>query len=137
MTASIIGPVAIRREVLEKICQESVGHTHNYDHTTIVIRGRLKIIYHEGVPMTLEEREAWVAERRAEGTTDVLDIPTHKWVEKDRKEYSAGAAVFIAADIRHTLKALDENTQYMCVFSHRDFDGLVTQDYVGNAKAYD
>lgn len=112
MTLALIGPVGIRRELLEKVCNESVGHEHNYDHTTIVIRGRLRITYHQ---------------LQADGS----------WAVSKVEEASQGAAVFIAAGLRHTLKALDDNTQYMCVFSHRDFDGLVTQDYVGNVRAYD
>lgn len=112
MSLALVGPVGIRRELLEKTCQEAVGHTHNYDHTTIVIRGRLQITYHQ---------------LQTDGT----------WAVSKVEEASQGSAVFIAATVRHTLKALDDNTQYMCVFSHRDFDGLVTQIYVGNAKAYD
>lgn len=112
MSLALVGPLGIRRELLEKTCQESVGHTHNYDHTTIVIRGRLQITYRQ---------------LQADGTYAVIKT----------EEAAQGSAVFIAAETHHTLKALDDNTQYMCVFSHRDFDGLVTQTYVGNAKAYD
>ena len=112
MSLSLIGPLGIRRELLEKICNEAVGHTHNYDHTTIVIRGRLLITYRQ---------------MQTDGTLIVTKT----------EEAAQGAAVFIAAELHHTLKALDDNTQYMCVFSHRDFDGLVTQSYVGNVKAYD
>lgn len=112
MSLALVGPIGIRRELLEKTCQEAVGHSHNYDHTTIVIRGRLQITYRQ---------------LQTDGTYVVIKT----------EEAAQGSAVFIAAEVHHTLKALDDNTQYMCVFSHRDFDGLVTQTYVGNAAAYD
>lgn len=112
MTLALVGPLGIRRELLEKTCQEAVGHEHNYDHTTIVIRGRLQITFHQ------------------------LQA-TGEWVAVSVREYEQGSAIPILATVRHTIKALEDNTQYMCVFSHRDFDGLVTQNYVGNSTAYD
>lgn len=107
---AVVGPIGIRKHFLEKTCNVSEGHEHNYDHTTIVVRGRIKVTYsfmQNGVK-----------------------------VEGESKEFEAGEAIFIKADVYHTVKALEDNTMYMCVFSHRDFDGLVTQSYVGNQGAY-
>lgn len=102
MSLNIVGPIGVRQFVLEEKCQESEGHEHNYDHTTFVHRGRLRV--------TMGERV---------------------------NEYAAGEFVVIPAGMRHTLKALEPNTVYYCIFSHRDFDGLVTQRYIGNVRAYD
>lgn len=106
---AIKGPVAVRRFVLEKVCHESVGHEHNYDHLTIVVKGRLRVTY----TYTKDGREV-----------------------SGSAEYSAGEDVVIKAHVRHTLKALEDNTVYLCVFSHRDFDGVVSQSFVGNQSAY-
>lgn len=107
---AIAGPVGIRRGILEAVCEEDVGHEHNYDHLTIVLTGRLKVFY-----AFLQDGEA---------------------VEGESKAFSAGETVVILANVRHRLKALEQGTTYLCVFSHRDFDGLVTQAYEGNNSAF-
>lgn len=107
---NVIGPIGSRTFVLAGVCEESVGHEHNYDHVTIVIRGRLRVSY------SFEEGG--------------------KAVEGVSREFGPGDEVLVKAGVRHTLKALEPNTVYKCVFSHRDFDGLVTQTYQGNAGAY-
>lgn len=104
---ALVGPLGIRRFVAEQKCVAHEGHAHNYDHTTIVIRG--------GVRVTIRE---------ADGTERLLG------------EYHQGAAVEIKAGVAHTVKPIEDDTVYFCVFSHRDFDGLVTQTYHGNEKAY-
>lgn len=52
------------------------------------------------------------------------------------KEYGPGAVINVPATQEHTIKALTDNVRYLCVFSHRDFNGLVTQDYLGDHEAY-
>ncbi len=104
---SIVGPVGIREMTLPAVCEAHEGHTHNYDHATIVISGRVKVQY-------------------------VLPGGT----EGESREFGPGEAIAIKANVKHTLKALEENTKYLCVFSHRNFNGLVTQEYTGNQAAY-
>lgn len=105
---AISGPVGFRRFVLEKVCESGVNHKHNYDHTTFVHRGKVRI-------SIVDDNEVVLASR----------------------EYEAGSFVHVPANQRHIVKALEPNTVYFCVFSHRDFDGLVTQEYHGNDRAYD
>lgn len=104
---AITGPVGYRRYVLEKECEESIGHKHNYDHTTQVLRGRIRVT-------------------ATDDDGKVLGVQEYGWGEK----------VLIPASLHHTIKALEPNTVYECLFSHRDFDGLITQRYVGNDTAY-
>lgn len=106
---AIIGPVGVRRHVLEKTCQESVGHAHNYDHVTTVVCG--------GIHVTIRETP---------------DGP----IVFERDYLPGSAPIHIAANRYHTIKALFDNTVYFCTFSHRDFGGLVTQEYMGNVAAY-
>lgn len=96
--AEIIGPLTIRRFQLNHVCESHVGHEHEYDHDTIVIRGRVQV-------------------------TENGVLHTHT--------YGPGAVIFIAAGRSHTIKAL-EPSEYLCVFSHRDFDGRVSQRYLGH-----
>jgi quercetin dioxygenase-like cupin family protein len=108
--AVIVGPIGIRRFTLDSVCQESVGHEHNYDHVTIVISGRIRVKYRY--------------------------VQDGKEIEGESREFGPGDPVTIKANVRHTIKALAPNTVYLCIFSHRDFEGLVTQTYVGNHEAY-
>jgi quercetin dioxygenase-like cupin family protein len=107
---ALVGPIGVRRFHLEKVCETNEGHQHNYDHTTIVVRGRLKIV------------------KKYEKDGSII--------EEDAGEFDAGELIHVKANVHHTIKALEPDTVYLCVFSHRDFDGLVTQRYVGNPRAY-
>lgn len=100
------GPIGHRRFTLDKKCQTNLNHKHNYDHTTIVINGRIEI--------TVEKEDG----------------------SKSKKEFTAGELFEVPAQQLHTIKALEDNSVYLCVFSHRDFNGLVTQKYIGNNGAY-
>ena len=106
----ICGPIGRRVCVLPATCHTHEGHTHNYDHTMMVVQGRLKVTFR--------------------------DMVDGKLIEKETKEYSADEELSVAADRHHTVKALEDGTRYYCVFSHRDFNGLVSQRYVGNVSAY-
>ena len=110
---ALIGPVGIRSFTLEKACEANHGHEHNYDHTTIVIRGRLKVLY----------------AYEKDGQT----------IEGESEEFGQGETIHIRAKVRHTLIALEANTMYMCVFSHRDFNGVVVETYNAacSDKAYE
>lgn len=106
----LVGPVGIRQIHLEKQCESHQGHQHNYDHTTVIIRGRVKVQYRY----------------EKDGQT----------VEGESEEFGQGETIFIRKNVFHTIIALEDNTLYFCVFSHRDFDGIVTETYVGNQRAY-
>lgn len=108
---TLVGPVGIRGFHLEKLCETSEGHQHNYDHTTIVIRGRLKVTYRY-------EKDGQI-------------------VEGESAEFGQNEAFVIKAKVFHTLKALEPDTLYSCIFSHRDFDGQIVQNYAGNQAAYE
>lgn len=107
MDVAVTGPIGYRRFVLEKKCVANEGHKHNYDHATIVIRGRVQVT-----------------------------VTDDDGKELAKREYGAGDLFEVKASHFHEIKALEDNSVYLCVFSHRDFDGLVTQRYVGNAEAY-
>ncbi len=106
MEISSTGPIAHRRFTLDKKCHSNINHKHNYDHTTIVINGRIEI--------TVEKEDG----------------------SESKKEFIAGELFEVPAEQSHTIKALEDNSVYLCVFSHRDFKGLVTQKYIGNNGAY-
>lgn len=109
MSVEVLGPVGMRRFVLERKCQEDKGHTHNYDHVTFVQRGRVKVFY----------------------------IKPGEDTEYESREFPAGSIFLVKAHVHHRIKAMEPNTAYACVFTHRDFDeGEVVQEYNGNPEAY-
>lgn len=107
---TLTGPVGVRRFTADATCRAFEGHEHNYDHATVIVKGRVSI------------------SRRVVVHGETIDAGT--------TEHGVGDVVAIPAKMRHTIAALDDDTQYLCIFSHRDFDGLVTEVYTGNPAAY-
>jgi quercetin dioxygenase-like cupin family protein len=106
----IIGPLGIRKFGIEKVCQSHSRHCHPYDHVTIIMRGRVKVAY------KYDENG--------------------KSVEGESREFVAGEYIHIKAGVEHVIKAMEANTKYLCVFSHRDFEGQVVQEYNANDLSY-
>lgn len=106
----VIGPLAVRRFVLEKVCESHSRHCHPYDHVTLVIRGCVKVSYKY--------------------------TENGQVVEGESREFRAEEMIHIKAGVEHEVKGLEPDTKYVCIFPHRDLDGMVVQDYIGNDKAY-
>lgn len=104
-----LGPVAYRPFNLPEECQENAGHLHHYDHITVVQAGALKVFW------------------RKDGED----------VERESRVYHPGEFFLVKADTYHRIKATKPGTRYACVFTHRDHDGLVVQEYEGHLEAYD
>lgn len=85
---------------------EIEGHTHNFDHTTIVIRGRWKI---------------------------TAELPDGRRIER---EFAAGSHALVKAGVKHGLQALEDDSEAWCVYAHRTPQGDVTQEYQGWHEAY-
>lgn len=100
------GNIFIRSNRLEKAGDKTDGHTHNFDHTTIVFTGGIRI---------------------------TAKLPNGEQVVR---EATAPAHFLIRADVHHEIVALQDGTQYWCVYSHRNHQGDVVQDYDGWREAY-
>ena len=105
MTGELIhlGPIAYRAFVLERTCEEDAGHSHNFDHVTFVNAGKVRVFFGDGM------------------------------IEPECHDYAAGEFFLCKAEVHHRIKAMEPNTRYTCMFSHRDADGLVTQSYESEA----
>lgn len=102
----ISGNVFIRKNRLEKKGDFTEGHKHAFDHTTIVFKGSVR------VSATLEN-----------GT-------------KIEREFVAPAHVLIKAHVEHLITALEDDSVYWCVYSHRTPQGEVSVEYDGWNSAY-
>ncbi len=57
--------------------------------------------------------------------------------EKESRVFRAGDFFLVRANIAHRIKAMEPDTKYACVFTHRDHEGQVVQEYEGHLEAYD
>ena len=130
MSFFIQGSLGFRFNELAKVGDRNEGGKHNFPHSSLVLKGRLLFITQREVPLTLSEREA------AEAANPGIPAPTTRLEEESSKEIGAGSIVSIDANKFHIFEALEDDCVWYCLFSHRDFDGLVSTDYVGNVSAY-
>lgn len=99
------------REMPFKTAGEVVeGHTHNFDHTTYVVRGSIKIEF-----LNADGSVKQTAIKRA--------IDGHNWV-------------LIKAEVCHRITALEDNTIAHCIYAHRNPQGEVVQVYEGWMEGY-
>jgi len=100
------GSLRIRKWVDGKEGDCIPGHGHKHNHTTFVMSGICRI-------------EATLLDGSKFDETFIA--PTH---------------APILAGVRHKLTAMVDGTEWWCVFSHRDFNGQVIEDSIGNEEAY-
>lgn len=112
-----MGNIFIRPNEVEKAGDFIEGHKHNFDHVTLIRRGRFRI-------EVLEDISAAAVEGGA--------IPkVLKAVEK-----SAGEYVLIRAELVHRLTALEDHSAFLCIYAHRTPQGDVVQEYTGWEHAF-
>lgn len=106
----VSGNIFIRPNKLERVGDKTPGHTHNFDHTTIVFSGAVHVqaVYPDG---TVIERDF------GEGC-------------------AAGRYFLVKAEVRHEITALVPNTEFWCVYAHRTPQGEVTLAVTGWEDAY-
>lgn len=104
ITEWISGNLFIRAHKLKK-GERIHGHKHNFDHTSIVFTGAVRV---------------------------QADLPAGV----DERDFVAPAHCLIRKQTLHEIEAL-EDTDFWCVYSHRDPQGRVTQEYDGWPPAYE
>lgn len=86
-------------------------HDHNFAHVTYVPRGGFRF-------------------EELDGRDGNVIRSIEKWAKNGRNW------VTIKKGVWHRLVALEDNSIYHCIYSHRTPDGEVTEDYDGWAEAY-
>lgn len=102
----VSGNVFIRRNRLPRVGDGVDGHTHNFDHTTIVFTGAVHV---------------------------KATHPDGRVVERD---FAAPAHFLVRADVTHEICATLPDTEFWCVYSHRTPQGRITLDYDGWTPGY-
>ena len=103
--------IFVRRTFLDDVGDVIDGHTHHFAHTTYLPRGAVHIVgKRDGV--VVKEGDFYAA-----------------------KEGSPPMAL-ILPDVEHTITALEPNTIIDCIYSHRDAQGRVVQEFNGFTEHY-
>lgn len=97
----ISGNVFIRPNTLAKAGESVGGHMHNFDHTTIVFSGSLRVN---------------------------ATLPDGTVIER---EFTAPSHFLVKRDVLHAITALEDHTVYWCIYSHRTPQGDVVQEWNG------
>ena len=117
----VSGNIFVREMAFEKAGDSHVGHSHNFDHTTYVVRGAIKIEQLQVVvPAVLDADgiETTPAEFGVIRTIEKKASQGHNWV-------------LILAKAYHRLTALEDNSMGHCIYSHRSAQGEVVQQWEG------
>lgn len=107
MSSFTCGPIQIRITKMEKVGAVCPGHTHNFDHVTHVIKGkvRVQVRYEDGRPE--------------------IDV-----------EMNAPHFFLVEAHAFHTITALEDDSEFWCVYPHRTENGDVSMHFTGFEGAY-
>lgn len=95
------GNIFIRPNYLAKKGVLVGDHTHNFDHTTFVTKGSVH-----------------VKAKHPDGT--VIE-----------RQYKAGEWFLVKAEVRHEIMALENDTAFACIYSHRNAQGEIVVERNG------
>lgn len=113
MNEWVSGNIFIRPSQMMAAGDVVKGHKHNFDHTTIVFSGAVRI------KATLLDGS--VIEREFRSPRPDNHLPSH---------------ALIRAGVEHEITAIEDGTIFWCVYAHRDPQGQVWQQYTGWSEAY-
>ncbi len=106
MTEFAAGNIFVRPNPLPKAGDRVLGHKHNFDHVTYIVKGAVHI-----------------RAVKPDGTVIVRD-------------FAAGQFCLIKAEVEHEITATTDDTLFHCIYAHRTSQGEVVQDYTGWEPAY-
>jgi hypothetical protein len=118
----VSGNIFVRPNFLEKTGDNISGHEHNFDHTSFVTRGSIHVV-------------KWRKLYNDNGARMVRDGQP-AWLQVEAKDFSAGSHFLVKAEERHEITALEDNSEFACIYSHRTPQGDVVQAYSGWDRAY-
>lgn len=105
----ISGNIFIRQGNLGKAGNFIEGHAHNFDHTTYIAKGSFLI--------------------------DKLDEEGNVIKSVTKSARDGYNWILIEAGVKHKLTALEDDSLYHCIYSHRNPQGEIVQDYDGWSEA--
>ena len=111
MTEFAIGNIYARTQGFMEKDHLTEGHTHNFDHATMVVAGSFLVTRHN-----------------PDGSVEKAEV------------HAGMPPMLIKAECKHSLLALEDNSKYYCVYAHRlpqgDNESIIVQQYSGWEHAY-
>lgn len=104
----VSGNLFFRKNLLAHAGDRINGHTHNFDHNSLVVSGSVHVKATKPDGTTIERG---------------FDAKTNK-------------IFLVLAEVKHEIIALEDNTEFWCLYSHRNPQGEVVQEYDGWRPAY-
>jgi hypothetical protein len=102
------GNIWVRSHLLKKTGDENGGgHLHPFDHVTMLHKGSFRV-----------------------------DVTNPETGEERSKVFVAPTFCVVRKHLKHKITALEDDTQYYCVFALRDVNGEVTDIYSGKNDPY-
>lgn len=101
----VSGNIFIRKSWIDKKGGFIPGHKHNFDHTTIVFRGSIHV---------------------------KATLPDGSIIERD---FVAPSHFLVKKDVTHLITALEDDSEFWCIYSHRNAQGEVIQVWDGWREA--
>lgn len=108
METIVGGNIFIRKGTIAKAGEFVEGHKHNFDHVTIIRRGRFLI--------------------------EQLDDDHN--VVRSVERGAIDGHVLIKAGVEHKLTALEDDSVYWCIYAHRTPQGEIVEQYDGWEQSY-
>lgn len=119
----VSGNIFIRRNRLAKVGDFIKGHKHNFDHTSFVYKGAVKVELLSPI----------------DGVTYKSIHPSPYFADKIILEdgYKFGPHHFFCrARVHHLITALADDTEFDCVYAHRNGANEIVQTYEDNLTAH-
>ncbi len=123
------GNIFIRPNRLDKAGDKTTGHTHNFDHVTIVFTGAIHVRAFRRAQIVKEVGPD-------DGLGAEISTPEYHDTLIAERDFHAPAHCLIRADVMHEITALEDNTVYWCCYAHRTPQGDVVQHETGWTDAY-
>lgn len=118
------GNIFLRHVRLERAGGQVHGHRHTFDHTTIVIRGRVRV---RAKPCTCSPRFRH-EDANCGCPPDESPCTCHPMIEQ---AFDAGEHFLVKKHWVHEITALTDDVFFMCVYAHRNAQGEVVQENPG------
>ena len=101
-----MGNIHVYPNRFEKAGEKCPGHTHNFDHAMLFLRGEFQ---------------------------GEMKLPSGQIIHR---KFIAPDYCLVKSDVEHEITALTDDALFWCVFSHRDPQGNIIDEYSGNMSAY-
>lgn len=105
----VSGNIFIRPNEMMKAGDVIEGHAHNFDHTSFVVNGAVNV----------------------RATT-----PDGRQLDANFGNGYPFRHFLVLKDVEHTITALEDGTDFYCIYSHREPQGDIVQTVTGWTEAY-